>query len=69
MYSHFSMSLHGLVTVRCYKREEQFLDKFKSLLNDNGKIANYYFNIAKLMSTMIEWLSWMYGIIGLLSII
>ena len=69
IYSLFSLTLAGLITVRSYKQSNNFISKFLGYLRDNGKAGLYYWNVTRIMAFSIDLTSSVYIITGLCIII
>jgi ATP-binding cassette, subfamily C (CFTR/MRP), member 4 len=69
IYSLFSMTLAGLITVRSYDQSHNFINKFKGMVNSNSKANYYFYNVSRIMGLRIDQASSVYIIIGICIII
>jgi len=57
MYSHFSMTLAGLISVRSYKQTERFHEEFIKMVDNNAKAGCYYWYSVQVNNFLIDLIS------------
>ena len=53
----FSASLHGLITIRAYKKEQYFKEKFMGLVDANGAAFFSYLSSVRWMAYYLDYIS------------
>jgi ATP-binding cassette, subfamily C (CFTR/MRP), member 4 len=69
IYSLFSMTLSGLITVRSYAQSPKFITNFTASLNQNAKASYYYHNVVRVIGLRLDQSSSVYVLIGCIIII
>ena len=54
IYTFFSTTLHGLISIRVYGQESSFIRRFGNLLNRNCRAYVFYYDVARLLAFYLE---------------
>lgn len=65
VYSLFSLTLSGVVSIRAYGQKNRFIRDFTNLLNRNCRAYNYYYDTARAFGFYCDFFSGIFACIGI----
>jgi len=65
IYSLFSTTLSGLISIRVYEQEEKFTNYFSHLLNRNCRAFNFYYDVSRLFAFCADLSAGIFACVGI----